>query len=206
MRRSPVDRHAVLITACLFVSACQSSSPSGTDMPDSSNDSPSALEDDASADPSTDSTPDTREPMQDDVDYTGSWMTGCMTINPTQSDTVRLSLDDGEYRLERYVYDGQGCGAEEDSIFPQIETGGYEIVGPAEVPSGVLAHEVRLTARERTWDGEAIDISDEQPFLDLLHRAGDVLYRARPNRVGVAGVQFSEELDFSVEYFLQQSD
>jgi len=203
MSRSLVDRHAFPLIACLLVSACQSSSPSVTDPPDPSSGSPNGFEDESSADPSTDPTAETGEPMRDDVDYTGSWMTGCMTINPSQSDTVRLSLNDGEYRLERYTYDGQECGAEEDSVFPQIETGTYEIVGPAEVPSGVLAHEVRLVVRERTWNGESIDIGDEQPFLDLLHRAGNTLYRARPNRVGVAGVQFSDELDFSVEYFLQ---
>ena len=206
MCKRPVTRCASLITACLLVGACQSSSPSSDELPDSPTGSPDSPDGESPSDPSTDMPPDTREPMQDDVDYTGSWMTGCMTINLQQSHTIRLSLDDGEYRLERYNYDGQECGAEENGVFPQIETGSYEILGSAEVPSGVLAHGVRLIVRERTWDGEDIDISDEQPYLDLFHRAGDTLFRAKPNRVGVAGVQFSDELDFSVEYFLQRGE
>jgi len=37
-----------------------------------------------------------------------------------------------------------------------------------------------------------------------MHRDGNTLIRAKGNPVGVAAVQSSEELDFSIVYFLQE--
>ncbi len=181
MSKKELIQWAVLLTASVALSACQSSS---------SSQNPPA---------------DQQDTMQDSVDYTGSWMTSCTTINAQQSNTTRFELDDGRYILERKQYDGHSCGSEENPIFSQTEIGTYVVNDTVDLPSGVVAHDVRLTVESRIRDGEQVDISDDQGYSDYLHRDGNTLIRAKTNPVGVAAIQLSEELDFSLVYYLQEN-
>lgn len=173
---------AVFLIASLVLSACQSGSSSPQNPP-----------------------ADQQTTMQDSIDYTGLWMTSCTSINPQQSHTLRLELNEGRYTQERRVFEGQSCGSEETSIFTLTDVGTYVVSGTVDVPSGVVAHDVRLSVESRIRDGEQVSISDDQGYSDFLHRNGNTLIRAKSNLIGVAAVQFSEELDFSIVYFLQEN-
>lgn len=175
-------RKALLVTAWISLSACSSNSSDSTSLIDS----------------------DTGTDMTNTVDYKGAWVTSCTAINAQQSNMIRLELNDGDYRQERYHYDGQDCGSEEDRIFTQIDTGTYSIDGPVDVPSGVVAYGVAFRVDSRIRNGDAVDVSDDQGYFDFLYRDGDTLVRARQNPTGVAAVQVSEELDYSVVYYLEE--
>lgn len=181
MSKKELIHYAVFVTALVALSACQSSS------------SPQA---NATEEQTT---------MENTVDYTGSWMTSCLTVNAQQSKTIRFELNDGGYLLERKHYDGQSCSLEEDPIFTETDVGTYVVNDAVDLPSGVIAHDVRLIVESRIRNGEQVDINDDQGYSDFLHRDGNTLIRAKSNPVGVAAVQFSEELDFSVVYYLQEN-
>jgi len=177
---------AIIILCSSGLSACKSSSP-----PQSDSQTPQ---------------PTDQITMQETVDYTGDWMTGCLPITGIDgSSTVRLILNsDGEYRLETYVYSSQDCNSPDNITYSEIETGTYTVNSIVEVPSGVLANSVPLSGVSRVIDGEQSDISRELDYNDIMHRDGNTLIRAKPNPVGVAADQRSEELDFETVYFLQE--
>jgi len=179
-KRKELKLCTILMALSVVLLACQSNSSSQSDSQE------------------------TQTIMQTMVDYTGSWMTACLMINAQQSTTNFLELVNGQYRSETYTYQGQDCNLLESRIFSLIETGTYTINDTVEVPSGVIAHDVRLLVESRVRNGEPDDISTDQGYSDYMHRDGNTLIRAKGNPVGVAAVQSSEELDFSIVYFLQE--
>jgi len=143
-------------------------------------------------------------PSDNTIDFTGAWRTSCFSVNATQVSSVFLELlDDGQYRMESSNFDGQDCGSTDNQIFFETESGIFTVGEQVDVPSGVVATGVLFTVEMRETNGEPVDISDDQGFLDILHRDGNTLIRAQLNPVGTAGVQQSEQLDFSVVYFLE---
>jgi len=166
------------------LSACGSSSDDVTGPSDSSNDG--------------------TDPATVTMDFTGAWRTSCLSVNATQARSVFLELlDDGQYRMESSNFDGQDCGSTDNQIFFETESGIFTVGEQVDVPSGVVATGVLFTVEMRETNGESVDISDDQGFLDILPRDGNTLIRAQLNPVGTAGVQQSEQLDFSVVYFLE---
>jgi len=167
-------------------SACKSSSP-----PQSESQTPISTE---------------QTTMQEKVDYDGNWMTACLPFIGPESRTIRLELNNGEYRLEIYRYNGQDCDSPDNRTYSEIETGNYTVNAAVAVPSGVVAHSVTLSGISRVRDGEQTDISGSGvlDYIDIMHRDGATLIRAKPNLVGVAAAQESEELDFETVYYLQE--
>ena len=175
----------ITVMCSIGFSACQSSSP-----PQSDSQTPQPTE---------------QTTMQEAVDYTGNWMTGCLPFIGSESRTIRLVLsNDGEYRLENYRYDGQDCDSPDNQTRSSIETGTYTLNSTVEVPSGVVAQGVALSGISRVINGEQIDISGDPDYNDIMHRDGNTLIRAKPNLTGVAAYQISEELDFDTVYYLQE--
>lgn len=138
------------------------------------------------------------------VDYSGIWMTPCLSLNDRNSSTVRLELNDGEYHMEFFSYDGQDCNSIESRDFSEIETGTYLIGDTVDVPSGVIAHGVTLFVESRETNGEQVSVSDQQTIGDIFHRDGNRLFRATGRTVGVAAVFIPEAINFFVEYYLQE--
>jgi len=138
------------------------------------------------------------------VDYSGVWMTTCLFVNDQNSSTGRIELNNGEYRMETYGYDGQDCNAIENRDFSEVETGTYTINDFVEIPSGVVASDVTLFVESRELNGEQVSVSDNPIVGDYFHRDGNRLFRATGRNVGVAAVFIPEAIDFSVEYYLQE--
>lgn len=147
---------------------------------------------------------DSQGPQQAMVDYSGIWMTPCISLNDRNSSTVRLELNNGEYRMEFFSYDGQDCNSIESRDFSEIETGTYLIGDTVDVPSGVVAHGVTLFVESRETNGEQVSVSDDQTIGDIFHRVGNSLFRATGRTVGAASVFIPEAINFSVEYYLQE--
>jgi len=177
LKRMELIRFSMLAMSCIVLCACQSGS------------SPQS---------------DSQDPPLTMIDYTGVWSTACLPLNEKMSNTVRLELDNGNYRSELYVYSGQDCNSIEHRDYSEIEIGTYSIGDTVEVPSGVVAHGVNLFVESRVRDGVPDVISGDQVEGDFFHRDGNKLYRATGQRIGYAGIFVPEEVNFSVVYYLQE--
>jgi len=177
VKRMEWFRYPMLVMSCMVLCACQSGSTPQSDSQDS---------------------------KMSMIDYNGNWMTPCITRNAQNSSTVRLELNNGKYRMELYSYDGQDCNTIENRDFSEIETGTYLVGDMAEVPSGVVAHDVTRFVESRETNGEQVSISDNQIIGDIFYRDGNKLFRATGRVIGVAAVFVPEAINFSVAYYLQE--